>query len=75
MLQAREGSRGHTADSVLQQESMRFDQESDIDNDSSDDEVQDDEDDTKVSVDCVFCGREFKNNRGLNVHLRSCAEK
>ena len=36
MLQAREGSRGDTADSVLQQESMRFDQESDIDNDDSD---------------------------------------
>ena len=36
VLQAREGSRGHTADSVLQQDFMRFDQESDIDNDNSD---------------------------------------
>ena len=37
VLQAREGSRGHTADSVLQQESMRFDNNnSDIDNDNSD---------------------------------------
>ena len=36
VLQAREGSRGHTADSVLQQESIWFDQESDIDNDDSD---------------------------------------
>ena len=36
VLQAREGSRGHTADSVLQQDFMRFDQESDNDDDNSD---------------------------------------
>ena len=41
VLQAREGSRGDTADSVLQQDFMRFDQESDIDNDNSDSDNDD----------------------------------
>ena len=36
VLQAREGSRGDTADSVLQQDTMRFDQENYIDNYNSD---------------------------------------
>ena len=24
---------------------------------------------------CFYCGNEFKGDRGLNVHLRSCKEK
>lgn len=37
------------------------------------DELQVSEVETEVS--CLFCGRDFKNNRGLNTHLRTCSEK
>ena len=41
--------------------------------------VSDDEVDELIQVEtevsCLYCGRDFKNNRGLNTHLRSCSEK
>ena len=36
-----------------------------------------DESDTEPigKVSCYYCGNEYKNNRGLNIHLRTCDEK
>ena len=45
------------------------------DNENESDEEQNDGDVTEKAAACVFCGRDFKNDRGLKTHLRTCSEK